>query len=360
MNPALSHIRDILIGFRNEVKKDIIGQDELIDKLLITVFSGGHALLEGVPGLGKTRTIRSLAMALSLDTKRISFTPDLLPSDLTGNEIYRVKDGKFEVRKGPIFTGILLADEINRTPPKVQSALLEAMEEKRVTIGEKTLDLPLPFIVFATQNPLEHEGTYPLPEAQLDRFLMKIVLDYPSREDERQILIQETSIKNSHDTTKSSSTSLSKLGINLLESEYSVPHPLSVEKDGTTSLKEGDFLEIIDYIAKNIRVDEKIYEYVGDILTELRKLTQIPIQGKREEAFALLSYGPSTRAGLALIRAGRIHALLDNRDYMLPDDVKSLAHDILDHRIGLSYEAQSEGVSTWSVTAKVLENVKII
>jgi MoxR-like ATPase len=360
MNPALSHIRDILIGFRNEIKEEIIGQDALIDRLIITFFAGGHALLEWVPGLGKTRTIRTFARVLGLDTGRVSFTPDLLPSDLTGNEIYRQQKWEFTLRKWPIFTHILLADEINRTPPKVQSALLEAMEEKKVTIGEKTLELPSPFIVFATQNPLEHEWTYPLPEAQLDRFLMKIVLDYPSREDERQILIQETSIRNSHDTTKSSPTALSKLGINLLESEQNPLPPLSEGQIWSSSLSEGDFLEIIDYIAKNIRVDDKIYEYVGDILTELRKLTQIPIQGKREEAFALLSYWPSTRAWLALIRAGRIHALLDNRDYMLPDDVKSLAHDILDHRIWLSYEAQSEWVSIWSVTAKVLENVKVI
>lgn len=329
MNPALSHIRDILIGFRNEVKSDIIGQDELIDKLLITVFSGWHALLEWVPWLGKTKTIRTLAQVLGLETKRISFTPDLLPSDLTGNEIYRVKEWKFEVRKWPIFTGILLADEINRTPPKVQSALLEAMEEKQVTIGEKTLDLPLPFIVFATQNPLEHEGTYPLPEAQLDRFLMKIVLDYPSRQNEKHIFIQETG-----EQVKSS--------------------------DKKQNINKEDILEMIEYIAKNIRVDDKIYEYVGDLLSELRKLTKITIEWKRDESFALLSYWPSTRAGLALIRAGRIHALLDNRDYMLPDDVKSLAHDILDHRIWLSYEAQSEWVSTWSVTAKVLENVKVV
>ncbi len=192
MNSALLHIHKTLLAIRSEVTKEIFGQDPLIEKLLITVFSGGHALLEGVPGLGKTKTIRTLATVLDLPTKRISFTPDLLPSDLTGAEIYRPGKKDFEVRKGPIFTSILLADEINRTPPKVQSALLEAMEEKKVTIGEETFILPTPFVVFATQNPLEHEGTYPLPEAQLDRFLMRIVLTYPHKNDEKHIFITAT------------------------------------------------------------------------------------------------------------------------------------------------------------------------
>ncbi|MBX9808816.1 AAA family ATPase, partial [Candidatus Gracilibacteria bacterium] len=191
MNPALTHIHETLNAIRNQINKDIIGQNELIEKLIITFFAGGHALLEGVPGLGKTKTIRTFAKVLGLDTGRISFTPDLLPSDLTGSEIYKSAKSTFEIRKGPIFTNILLADEINRTPPKVQSALLEAMEEKKVTIGDKTLELPSPFVVFATQNPLEHEGTYPLPEAQLDRFLMKINLDYPHSEDEKKIFKQE-------------------------------------------------------------------------------------------------------------------------------------------------------------------------
>jgi MoxR-like ATPase len=383
MNPALSHIHDILLGIKNDVKTEIIGQDTLIEKLLITVFSGGHALLEWVPGLGKTKTIRTLAQVLMMDTKRISFTPDLLPSDLTGNEIYRVKEWKFEVRKWPVFTNILLADEINRTPPKVQSALLEAMEEKQITIGEKTLDLPLPFIVFATQNPLEHEGTYPLPEAQLDRFLMKIVLDYPSRSDEREIFIQETwgKIFNRWHTPNGESEGdklsesddkqwnrWAKANEFLSPSEPFVSFQLWKEMDnfGTfgnksteKKINKEDILEMIDYIAKSIRVDEKIYEYVSDLLGELRKLTRTNMTSKNNENFPLLSYWPSTRAGLALIRAGRVHALLDGRDYMLPDDVKSLAHDILDHRIGLSYEAMSEWITTYSVTAKVLENVKV-
>ncbi|MBC7498097.1 AAA family ATPase [Candidatus Gracilibacteria bacterium] len=325
MNPALSHIHDTLSQIKQEIQKEIIGQDAMIEKLIITFFAGGHALLEGVPGLGKTRTIRTFARVLGLDTGRVSFTPDLLPSDLTGNEIYRQQSGKFEIRKGPIFTHILLADEINRTPPKVQSALLEAMEEKKVTIGDKTLDLPSPFVVFATQNPLEHEGTYPLPEAQLDRFLMRIMLTYPSMEDERAIYISECGSMRSQD-----------------------------KKEITTEIKFKivDLIEMIHYIADNIRVDAKIYDYISDIISATRKLaisTPNPT----------LSYGASTRAGLALIRAGRVRAVLAGRDYMIPEDIVSLAHDIIDHRIGLSYNSMSEGATAYSVTSQILDSVRI-
>jgi MoxR-like ATPase len=325
MNPALTHIHDTLAVIKSEIQEDIIGQDAMIDRLIMTFFAGGHALLEWVPGLGKTKTIRTFARVLGLDTGRVSFTPDLLPSDLTGNEIYRATKGTFEIRKWPIFTNILLADEINRTPPKVQSALLEAMEEKKVTIWDKTLDLPSPFVVFATQNPLEHEGTYPLPEAQLDRFLMKIVLTYPSPEDEKRIFEQEC-----NGTTNSTKTSKTK-----------------TEKRGTE-----DLIEMIDYIAKSVRVDEKIYEYISDIISATRKLVTIPTT-------PVLSYGASTRAGLALIKAGRVRAVMAGRDYMLPEDVKSLAHEILDHRIWLSYESASEWITTYSVTEKILDSVRI-
>jgi MoxR-like ATPase len=324
MNSGLEHIRDTLISIRSAVQSEIIGQDALIDRLLITIFAGGHALLEWVPGLGKTRTIRTLARVLALDTGRVSFTPDLLPSDLTGNEIYRAKEGRFQVRKWPIFTSILLADEINRTPPKVQSALLEAMEEKKVTIGDETLTLPSPFIVFATQNSLEHEGTYPLPEAQLDRFLMKVILDYPSQSDEKRIFIQETDGE------------------------------VRDEKWEKITITWDDILEMIDYIAGNIRVDERIYDYVGDILTSLRALAI-----SQWSTTTILSYWPSTRAGLALIRAGRVHALMADRDYMIPEDIKSLAHEILDHRIGLTYESMSQGLTPYQVSKNILEQVRI-
>ncbi len=324
MNPALTHIHDTLHAIKSGIQKEIIGQDALIDKLIITFFAGGHALLEWVPGLGKTKTIRTFARVLGLDTGRVSFTPDLLPSDLTGSEIYRQGKGTFEVRKGPIFTSILLADEINRTPPKVQSALLEAMEEKKVTIGDKTLDLPSPFVVFATQNPLEHEGTYPLPEAQLDRFLMRIVLGYPTPIDEKRILMQET----------------------VTHTDAHADNPM---------LTPTDLLEMIDYIAKNIRVDEKIYDYVEDILSSLRHLTK----SSENTKIPLLDYGPSTRAGLALIRTSRIRALMEWRDYVMIEDIKYLAHDIIDHRIGLSYEASAEWHTLSQITTRILDEVRV-
>lgn len=336
LNPALAHIRETLRSIQTEVKKEIIWQDILLEKLIITIFSWGHALLEGVPGLGKTKTIRTLAQVLWLDTKRISFTPDLLPSDLTGNEIYRAQKSDFHVRKGPIFTNILLADEINRTPPKVQSALLEAMEEKKVTIGETTFDLPKPFFVFATQNPLEHEGTYPLPEAQLDRFLMRIVMDYPNTEDEKRIFMQETG-----STSKNNAESEEKD---------------TWMKSNVIAITGNDIIEMTEYIAKHIHVDEKIYDYISDILSATRKLTHPDI--KSGDSWAL-SYGASTRGGLALIRASKVRALMQERDFVLPEDIKHLAHDIIDHRIGLSYEAMSEWITRRGVISGVLESVKV-
>ena len=284
MNPALTHIHDTLHAIKSGIQKEIIGQDALIDKLIITFFAGGHALLECVPGLGKTKTIRTFARVLGLDTGRVSFTPDLLPSDLTGSEIYRQGKGTFEVRKGPIFTSILLADEINRTPPKVQSALLEAMEEKKVTI----------------------------------------VLGYPTPTDEKRILMQET----------------------VTHTDAHADNPI---------LTPTDLLEMIDYIAKNIRVDEKIYDYVEDILSSLRHLTK----SSENTKIPLLDYGPSTRAGLALIRTSRIRALMEWRDYVMIEDIKYLAHDIIDHRIGLSYEASAEWHTLSQITARVLDEVRV-
>lgn len=348
MNPALTHIHDTLHTIKSGVQRDIIGQDALIEKLIITFFAGGHALLEWVPGLGKTKTIRTFARVLGLPTGRVSFTPDLLPSDLTGSEIYRQGKGTFEVRKWPIFTSILLADEINRTPPKVQSALLEAMEEKKVTIGNETLALPSPFVVFATQNPLEHEGTYPLPEAQLDRFLMRIILDYPSKYDEKKILMQESGFSLSSWGTK-----------DLLEEKIWADSSLRQDDKITLELEPSDLLEMIDYIAKSIRVDEKIYDYVGDILSSLRSLTTVSDLSPTSSHLVPLSYGPSTRAGLALIRTSRIRALIEWRDYVIPEDIKYLAHDILDHRIWLSYEAMSEWCSSSQVTTRILDEVRI-
>ena len=274
MNEALTHISEAMNSLKKNLQNAILGQDDLLEKLIITVFAGGHALLEGTPGLGKTRTIRALAKSFSLESKRISFTSDLLPSDLIGAEIFRPNNGQFEIRKGPIFTNILLADEINRTPPKVQSALLEAMEERQVTIGNETITLPRPFFVFATQNSLENEGTYPLPEAQLDRFFMKIVLDFPDFESEKKILE------------------------NNFQDQILVANIFSGE----------EILEIQDFLQKSIRVDEKIFQYVLRILNTYRELTKSDTIFETHEP--ILAYGPSTRAGLALIRGAKIRAVM--------------------------------------------------
>ncbi len=322
MNPALTHIHDTLRQLRSDLEKNIIGQTTLLDQLLITLFAGGHALIEGVPGLGKTKMIKTLASILGYDCKRISFTPDLLPSDLTGNEIYRPKEAKFEIRKGPIFTSILLADEINRTPPKVQSALLEAMEERQVTIGNETLELPKPFFVIATQNPLEHEGTYPLPEAELDRFLMKIIIEYPSAQDEKKIIEQSSHLRNS-----------------------------SIET--STKITPEELIEMQSYIAENIRIDPKIYDYISALLEATRNRNT---QSQNPE----LEYGASTRGGIALIRCARIAALLDGRDFVMPEDIKSLVLPILRHRIGLTYEALADGKTADTILVRILESVKVL
>ncbi len=335
MNSHLSSTRDIILSLEQAVKNDIIGQHDLVRKLLITLFAWWHALIEWVPGLGKTKTVRTLARVLEYDSKRISFTPDLLPTDLTGVEIYRPQTGKFEIRKGPIFTNILLADEINRTPPKVQSALLEAMEERQVTIGNETLVLPSPFFVIATENPLEHEGTYPLPEAELDRFFMKIVITYPLPEDEKKIFSQE-----------------------LAPSKTASP---------SEKIQPKELIEIQEYIVKNIKVDSKIYDYISDILemTRTRKMTGDGIakneypESRIWNLKSLLSYGASTRAGLALIAWARVVALLEDRDYVTPDDIKYIAHEVLRHRIGLSYEAISLWTSPDAIITEILGKVRI-
>ncbi len=324
MNEALQHISSEIQKLENNLKTVIFGQDELIKNLIITIFSGGHALLEGTPWLGKTRTIRALAESFSLDNKRISFTPDLLPSDLIGAEIFRPNSLNFEIRKWPIFTNILLADEINRTPPKVQSALLEAMEERQVTIGIETIQLPKPFFVFATQNPLENEWTYPLPEAQLDRFFMKIPLHFPDFESEKNIL-QKNNLQNPP-----------------LEKVFSWQ----------------EILEIQNFLQKTIRVDEKIYDYVLRILNTYRELTQQDLYFSTHEP--LLTYWPSTRAWISLIRGAKVRAVLEGRDYVLPEDIKSCAHEIINHRIGLSYFAISENFSPKQITEKILDSVKIL
>ena len=318
VNPALTHIRETILSLESSIHETIIGQNTLVRNVLISLFAGGHILLEWVPGLGKTLTMKTLAETLDFAFKRISFTPDLLPMDLIGTEVYDAKHGTFSKRKWPIFTHILLADEINRTPPKVQSALLEAMEEHQVTIGDETMKLEEPFFVIATQNPLEHEWTYPLPEAELDRFMMKIIITYPDIESEKQILATMTKSK---EVTKK------------------------------PQIEIGDFCEMRDYIREHVLVSDVLIEYVSNILDTTRQYTRTENNP--------LSYGASTRAGIALIRTAQVLALLEGRDYILPEDIKTLAHDILRHRIGLSYESERQNKSTDDIISAILDEVKV-
>ena len=296
-----------LFPFVSSVKKAIahviVGQETMIDRLLIGLLADGHVLLEGAPGLAKTRTVRSLAQAIALDFSRVQFTPDLLPADLVGTEVYSPKEGTFSTRKGPIFSNIVLADEINRAPPKVQSALLEAMGEKQVTIGGETHPLPSPFLVLATQNPLEQEGTYPLPEAQADRFMFKVVVGYPNQEDEKEILLRSWNPQ-----------------------DHSVP--CVGDRAMLMACREG---------LSHVMVKDIIVDYVLSLVRGTRK------EGGSNLA-RYISFGASPRASLSLLHAARAHAFIQGRSFVTPDDVKPLVADVLRHRIGLTYEAQAEGI----------------
>ncbi len=305
---------------RSEISRRIIGQSSMIDGLLMGLIAGGHVLIEGVPGLAKTMAVQTLSEVLELDFKRIQFTPDLLPADLVGNMIYRQETGQFEPRKGPVFTNIVLADEINRAPAKVQSALLEAMQEKQVTLGNETFPLPLPLFVLGTQNPIEQEGTYPLPEAQLDRFLMKLKADYPSGSEELQII--------------------RRLGI-----EKKIP----VDK----ILNASQLLELRSTV-NEIKIEERIEEYIVNIVTATRERDRIVYPYAK-----FIDFGASTRGSLSLVRCSRVAALFQNREFVLPEDVKSVVHDVLRHRIVLSYEAESEELTSDDVIDKILKKVAV-
>ncbi len=304
-----------------EVGKVISGQKYIIDRILIGLLSGGHVLLEGVPGLAKTMVVRTLADALSLKFGRVQFTPDLLPSDVIGTTVFDPRQGTFSVRRGPVFANLLLADEINRAPSKVQSALLEAMQERQVTLGDTTSALPNPFIVLATQNPLEQEGTYPLPEAQLDRFMLKLKVDYPARDEERVMLQRMTSGK------------------------------LPVAK----SVANADDIARARHTVQRVFVDPKIYEYVLDLVTATRQ----PRQHGLAELGKLIEYGASPRATIALVSAARAHAFLRHRAFVVPEDVKAIAPDVMRHRVALTYEATADRVLTDSVVARILEHVQV-
>ncbi|MCX7654926.1 MAG: MoxR family ATPase [Treponemataceae bacterium] len=314
-----------------EFKKTIIGQDSVIRDLLMSLVTGGHVLLEGVPGLAKTRLVKTLARLTGLSYKRIQFTPDLLPADITGTLMWEQKTGAFVVRRGPLFANIVLADEINRAPAKVQSALLEAMEEHQVTIGDESLPLPKPFIVFATQNPIEHEGTYDLPEAELDRFLIKIRVPYPSKE-------EEDAIVSLHLATPESDQYLDEV------------QPL---------LRDGG-LEGLQRLAEQVVLDKAILSYITALVHATRP--EHAHQGKRplrDDIYRYISFGASPRASIALARCARVRALFEGRSYVLPEDVKSVAPLVLRHRLILSYEAVADGFSQEAIIERLLAFVPV-
>lgn len=322
LNEKISYAGKFVDTLRNEVGKIIIGQSFMLDRLLIGLLSNGHVLLEGVPGLAKTLTIKSLSQAIHTKFSRIQFTPDLLPADVIGTLIYNQQRNEFVVRKGPIFANFILADEINRAPAKVQSALLEAMQERQVTIGDTTYKLEEPFLVLATQNPLEQEGTYPLPEAQVDRFLMKVVVGYPSREEEQLIIRQNVQ-------------GLSTPTINQVVSMSEILHARQIVRD--------------------IYMDEKVEQYILDIVFATRN----PADFKLENLKPLISYGSSPRGSINLAVAAKAQAFLHKRGYVVPEDVRSISNDVLRHRIGLTYEAEAENITTENVVQQIIQKINL-
>lgn len=305
---------ELVTRIRDEVAKVIVGQEKLIDRLILAMVTGGHILLEGVPGLAKTLSVNTLAKALGLDFKRISFTPDLLPADVVGTLVYSPKTGEFSPKKGPVFTNLLLADEINRAPAKVQSALLESMQERQVTIGEETYRLPEPFLVLATQNPIEQEGTYPLPEAQVDRFMFKCLVETPSKADERRIM------------------------------QRFAENAAAPEAKTVCTAQD---IETLRATLKEVYCDEKVGDYILDIVFKTR------------EANEMVQNGASPRATLAMNLAARGNALLHGRAYATPQDVKEIVHDVLRHRILLTYEAEAENVTSDKVIDRILAEVPV-
>lgn len=321
LSPAASRASETLARVRAEVHRVIVGQDTLIDRLLIGMLCHGHILVEGVPGLAKTLTVSTLAQALDLRHVRIQFTPDLLPADLIGTEIFNAAEARFTVRRGPIFANLVLADEVNRAPAKAQSALLEAMQERQVSIGGETFPLDEPFLVMATQNPIEHEGTYPLPEAQLDRFLIKVRVDYPSRQDERQIL---------------------ELGLNGRAPQASVVASRESLAEAVRAVQE-------------VAIDDVLKDYIVQLVYATRR----PAAYRLPALEPLIAFGASPRASIALAQAARAHAFLQGRAYTTPDDVKALAHDVLRHRIVTTYEAEAEELTTDDLIDRVLDGVDV-
>jgi MoxR-like ATPase len=304
-----------------EMNKVIVGQKHLVESLLIGLLSDGHILLEGVPGLAKTLAITTLSKAVSADFSRIQFTPDLLPADLLGTMIYSQKNEEFVVKKGPVFTNFVLADEINRAPAKVQSALLESMQERQVTIGDHTYPLPKPFLVMATQNPIEQEGTYPLPEAQVDRFMLKVVLDYPQKAEEQMI----------------------------------IRHNLAKKFPEANSIINPEDILRAREVVKDVYMDEKIEKYIVDIVFA----TRFPEQYDLAKFKDMISYGGSPRASISLSIAAKAYAFIKRRGYVIPEDVRAVCHDVLRHRIGLSYEAEANDITTEEIISEILNTVEV-
>ena len=305
----------------SEVRKVIVGQDRLVERVLVGLLADGHILLEGVPGLAKTLLVKTIGQAIQSGYSRIQFTPDLLPADLIGTRIYNPGSGEFSVQKGPVFSNLILADEVNRAPAKVQSALLEAMQEKQVTIGDETFLLDSPFLVLATQNPIEQEGTYPLPEAQVDRFMLKVIVEYPSYSEEREIIDRMTS------------------------GAFPEVSPV-VDSDYILSARE---------IVRQVYVDEKIKDYVLNLVVTTREPSRVGL----DELEGLIEYGASPRAGIFLIAATRAYAFLKGRGYVVPDDVKQLAPDVLRHRVITTFEAEARNVNSDNIVQEILDAVEV-
>lgn len=312
-----SFVTNIIAG----MDQAIIGQKHLVESLLLGLLSDGHVLLEGVPGLAKTKAIKTLASLIDAQFSRIQFTPDLLPADVLGTMIYSQKDGEFKSKKGPIFANFILADEINRAPAKVQSALLEAMQERQVTISTNTFDLPKPFLVLATQNPIEQEGTYPLPEAQVDRFMLKVVIDYPKLEEEKKIIRQN----------------------------------ISGEKQVIRPIMSTSEIEEARNVVREVYLDEKIEQYIADIVFA----TRYPEKYNLKELKGLVGFGGSPRASINLALAARSYAFIKHRGYVIPEDVRAVAQDIMRHRIGLTYEAEASNVTAEEIISKILNKVEV-
>lgn len=321
LNARIEQQSAFLTNLTTGMYQVIVGQKHLIDCLLIGLLSDGHILLEGVPGLAKTLAIKTLSQLIDSRFSRIQFTPDLLPADVIGTQIYSQKEERFLIKKGPVFANFVLADEINRAPAKVQSALLEAMQEHEVTIGDQTFHLPSPFLVMATQNPIEQEGTYMLPEAQVDRFMLKVVIDYPTLEEEK-LVIREN-----------------------LNNEMPVVHPVTTADEIMSARK----------VVNDVYIDEKIEQYVADIVFATRYPERYGLQGLEQ----MITFGGSPRASISLAKAARAYAFIKHRGYVVPEDVRAVAHDVLRHRIGLSYEAEASEMTSEGIISNIINKVEV-